>query len=391
MIELKSGKSDDKKDLDIPIVDAFNYVLEKIERNIEPLRDKFPFISKNGVWETKKNTSGGVWTLGFWPGMLWLAYMETKNKKYEKLAYDWMRLIEHRKNDRDHDVGFAFYPSFVKGYELAGDAYLREVALSAANSLLSLFHTKSNFIHTRLKESGIAAIDTTMNLLLLWWAYEETKDKRYYDAAFNHSIATMKHMIRDDGSTVHIVKFNPMNGKIIKKLTLQGYSDTSCWSRGQSWAMYGFTVAYEKTGYDVFLITAKRTADYFISHLPADCVPYWDFNTRIYDTTKDSSAAAIASSTLLDLAKVEKDKNAAMRYERSAYKILESLTKHYLTKGRNEPGILMHNCFDKPRGLATDNCTIFGDYYYMGALTKLLELESKQVPKKFDFFSRKAL
>lgn len=375
MIELKSGKSD-KNDLNALTIDAFNYVLEKIESNIEPLRDEFPHISKNGVWKTKKNTSGGVWTLGFWPGMLWLAYMATENKKYEKQAYKWMRFLEHRKNDKDHDVGFAFYPSFVKGYELVGDVYLRDVALSAANSLLSLFHTRSNFIQTRFKESGIAAIDTMMNLFLLWWAYEETRDKKYYDAAFNHSIATMRNMVRDDGSTVHIVKFNPMNGKIIKKLTLQGYSDTSCWSRGQSWAIYGFTVAYKKAKYNDFLITAKRTADYFISHLPEDYVPYWDFNTRIYDTTKDSSAAAIASSALLDIAKVEKDKTAAMRYERSAYKILESLTKNYLIKGRNDPGILMHSCFDKPRGLATDNCTIFGDYYYMDALAKLLELHT---------------
>lgn len=357
--------------------DIFDYILEKTESNIESLRGKFPHVSKKGVWETKKDTSDDFWTLGFWPGMLWLTYVGTKNKRYKKLAYEWMGLIEHRKYERDHDIGFVFYPSFVKGYELTGDIHLRNVALTAADSLLSLFNPKSNFIQTRFEERGMAAIDTMMNLFLLWWAYEETKDKRYYDVAFNHSIATMKNLIRDNGSTVHIVKFNPLSGKIIKKLTLQGYSNTSCWSRGQAWAIYGFTVAYEKAEYDDFLITAKRVADYFISHLPEDYVPYWDFNILVSDTTKDSSAASIAASALLALARLVKDKTVTMRYERIASKILNSLTKNYLIKDKNEPGILMHGCFDKPRDLGVDNCTIFGDYYYLEGLTKLLDLNSK--------------
>lgn len=274
MIELTFRKNE-KNNLYAVTEDVFGYILEKIESNIEPLRGKFPDMSKNGVWETTENTSDDFWTLGFWPGMLGLAYMETKNRRYEKMAYKWMRLIEHRKNDRDHDLGFVFFPSFVKGYELTGDVYLRDVALDAADSLLSLFNPQSNFIQTRPEERGIAAIDTMMNLFLLWWVYEETKDKRYYDAAFCHSAATMKNMVGEDGSTI------------------------------------------------------------------------------------------------------EKDRTKAERYEKTACKISESLTKNYLTKGKNELGILMHGCFDKPCGLGVDSCTIFGDYYYMEELTKLLDLKSK--------------
>jgi unsaturated chondroitin disaccharide hydrolase len=374
MIELvKKSKEKEKNNLEALTKDAFDYILRKIESNIKSLKGKFPHISKNGVWETKKNTSDDLWTLGFWPGMLWLAYKGTKNKIYEKLAYEWMHLIEHRKNERDHDLGFVFYPSFVKGYELTGDTHLKNVALTAADSLFSLYNPKSGFIQIRPKERGIAAIDTMMNLFLLWWAYEETKDKRYFEAAFNHSIATMKSMIREDGSTVHIVKFDPVTGEIIKKLTLQGYSNISCWSRGQVWAIYGFAVAYEKTKYDDFLITAKRTADYFVSHLPGDFVPYWDFdNQKIPNTVKDSSAAAIASSALLDLARLERDETVAMRYKKTASKILQSLTKSYLAKDKNEPGILMHGCLDKPMGLSIDSCTTFGDYYCMEALIKMI-------------------
>lgn len=354
MIELKAKKKG-KDDLYVATEDIFEYVLEKIENNIDIFKDKFPYFTREGVWETRKSTSDDLWTLGFWPGMLWLAYIETKNKRHEELAYEWMRLIEHMRNKEDHDLGFIFYPSFVKGYELTGDTHLRNVALTAADSLLSLYNPKSNFIQTRPEERGIAAIDTMMNLFLLWWAYEETKDKGYYDAAFSHSVATMKNMIREDGSTVHVVKFDSMTGEIMRKFTLQGYSDTSCWSRGQAWAIYGFTVAYEKTKCNDFLITAKRAANYFLSHLPEDYVPYWDFNEPdIPNTVKDSSGAAIACSALLDLARLVKDKTVAMRYKKTASKILESLTRNYLTKDKNEPGILIHGCLDKPMGLGIE-------------------------------------
>lgn len=342
---------------------ALEYIVKKIEKNLDEQESSFPFVTINGKWEICKDEDWDLetftdeyWCNGFWIGMLWLAYMETKNKKYEKLAYEWMRLIEQRKNDGDHDLGFVFFPSFVKGYKLTGDIHLRDVSLDAADSLLYLFNTKSNFIQTRPEERGIAAIDSMMNLFLMWWTYEETKDKRYYDAAFSHSVATMKNMIREDGSTIHIIKFNLMSGEIIKKITLQGYSDTSCWSRGQSWAIYGFTVAYEKTKYNDFLITAERVADYFISHLPEDYVPYWDFNDpAIPNTVKDSSAAAIASSALLDLAKRSEKKE----FRDTALNILNSLCNHYLAE-EDEDGILKHGCFHKPEGIWIDESLIWG-------------------------------
>ena len=61
------------------------------------------------------------------------------------------------------------------------------------------------------------------------------------------------------------------------KGTHQGYCDDSTWARGQSWAVYGFAMAYRYERDTRFLEVARRAADYFIESLPADGVPYWDF------------------------------------------------------------------------------------------------------------------
>jgi len=105
-----------------------------------------------------------------------------------------------------------------------------------------------------------------------------------------------------------------------------------------------------------------------------DYVPYWDFNdSAIPNTVKDSSAAAITASGLLDLANVVQDKIKAEKYEQMACSILGSLSKNYLSiRSDSQVGILLHGCFHKPKNVAIDNSLIFGDYYYMEALTKLI-------------------
>ena len=363
---------------------ALKYALKKIEKNMEELKDSFPFVTVNGKWELCKDEdwdlnifSNGYWCNGFWVGMLWLAYKVTKNDKFKEKAYEMCKFIEYRKNsNKTNDLGFLFYPSFCIGYEITKDEYLKSVALTAADSLLSRFNDKIEAI-TVLGDpvkSGLTAIDTMMNLPLLWWAYEKTGDKRYYDVACKHATTTIEHFVRRDGSTYHIIEFNPGTGTIKKKYTLQGYNEESCWSRGQAWGIYGFSLAYKFSKEERFLKTAEKLADYYIANCPSDYVPYWDFNDpEIPNTVKDSSAAAITASGLFDLSNIETDKAKAEKYKEATYKILMSLSKNYLTIGLDsQPGVLLHGCFHKPNNIATDNSLIFGDYYYIEALTKLI-------------------
>ena len=363
-----------------PVVE---YILKKICDNLVELRSTFPFITDNGKWEICEDEdwdseifNDGYWCNGFWIGMLWLAYKVTQKDEYKGKAYELCRLIEPRKDsNKIHDLGFLFYPSFCLGHDIVKDNYLKSVALTAAKSLLSRFNNRISAITVsgNPKESGLTAIDTMMNLPLLWWGYEKTGDQKYYEAACKHATTTIRHFVRDDGSTYHVVEFDPDSGQVIKKTTLQGYNTESCWSRGQAWAIYGFTLAYKYAKKKEFLRTVEKLVDYYITNCPSDYVPYWDFNDpEIPNTVRDSSAAAITASGLLDLSDVEPDKQRAGKYEEMAYKILGSLTRNYLSKERVAQGVLIHGCLDKSSNVAIDSSLIWGDYYYIGALTKLI-------------------
>ena len=357
---------------------ALEYALKKIEKNMGRLNNSFPFVTVTGKWEICKDEdwnlnifSDGYWCNGFWIGMFWLAYKVTKNDKFKVKAYELCRLIEPRKDsNKTHDLGFLFYPSFCVGYGITKDNYLKSVALTAADSLLSRFNDKISAITLSgdPKESGLTAIDTMMNLPLLWWAYERTHDIRYYNAAYKHSITTMQHLVREEGSTYHIIEFVPESGGVRRKTTLQGYNEESCWSRGQAWAIYGFALAYKYAKEGEFLRTTEKLVDYYIAKCSSDYVPYWDFNDpEIPNAVRDSSAAAITASGLLDLFKFSEEN----KFGDIALNILNSLCKGYLAE-EGEEGILKHGCFNKPEGKGVNESSIWGDYYFVEAMAKAI-------------------
>jgi unsaturated chondroitin disaccharide hydrolase len=343
-----------------------SYALRKVDKSIK-LMD-FPHITENGKWIT---TEDGYWTGGFWIGLLWLVFKIIGDERYKKEVYNWLKRLESRKKDRTFDLGFLFYPSFVLGYEMTKDKNLRKTALEAANTLSTLFHGKVGFVYHEIKlnskKAGRTIIDVMMELPLLWWAYEETDNEKFYNIAYIHSKRTIDEFIREDYSTIHVIDFDLETGEIIRKITVQGYSDDSCWSRGQAWAIYGFTLAYKCTKDELFLKTAEGLAEYFIRNLPEDYVPYWDFNDP-QQSVKDSSAAAIACSGLLTLSEFSGRED----FRVVAINILNSLCNDYLSE-EGKDGILKHGCFHKPENMGVDESLIWGDYYFMQALLKLKE------------------
>jgi unsaturated chondroitin disaccharide hydrolase len=355
---------------------ALDYALKKIEKNMTVLRDSFPFVTVNGKWESCKEDDwdlgtfkDGYWCNGFWTGMLWLMYKHTKEDKFKNKAYELCKLIEPRKDSNIiHDLGFLFYPSFCIGYDITKDDYFKSVAMTAADSLLSRFNDKIGAITVfgDTKDSGLTAIDTMMNLPLLWWSYEKTGDKRYYDAACKHAFTTLQYFVRDDGSTYHVVEFDPNNGQVVRRGTLQGYNDDSCWSRGHAWAIYGFAIAYKNAKKNEFLLTAEKLTEYYLANCPSDYVPYWDFNVlEIPNEVRDSSAAAITACGLLEF-------NGKKEFGDIAPNILDSICTGYLAE-EDKDGILKHGCFNKPKEKGIDESLIWGDYYFMELVTKLLE------------------
>jgi len=315
-------------------------------------------------------TSDGSWSGGYWVGTLWLAYLMSKHEKYLDLALKWASSLKPRKRDKTFDLGHLFYPSYVLGYKITGEEHLLEASLDAAATLVTLFHARAGFIYNEIytggKKFGITIIDVMMNLPLLWWAYEKTGDKKYRNMANEHSRDTAENFVRADGSTVHVVEFDLVTGQVTRKTTIQGHSVDSCWSRGQAWGIYGFCLAYRATREKKFLKTAEKLADYFIENLPADNVPYWDFNDpRIPDAPKDSSAAAIACSGLMTLSKL----SGRRRFGNAADRILHSLSTNYIAE-EDRDEILKHGCFHVPKKIGVDEGLIWGDYYFLEALMK---------------------
>jgi len=265
------------------------------------------------------------WTSGFWPGILWYEYEYTKDEKWKAKADSFSRSLLPLLDSSaiDHDLGFVMYCSFGNGYRLTKNEAYKKVLLRAADSLATLFNPKVGTILSwprpvpgldwPLRHNTI--IDNMINLELLFWASKNGGGKRLYDIAISHAETTMKNHFRPDYSTYHVVVYDTASGKKIKGVTNQGYSDSSMWARGQSWAIYGFTMCYHESKKPEFLDIAQKAADVYLKNLPPDLIPYWDFNDpAIPIAPKDASAACVTASALLELSMMVDDKGKAKIY-----------------------------------------------------------------------------
>ena len=325
-----------------------------------------------GTWVTS-DASG--WTSGFLAGALWLMYERTGEPVWRQRAEAWQAGLEAQKdNTSTHDLGFMLFDSFGQGYRLTGDDAYRQILLTAAASLASRYSPRVGAVRSwggRHNPVFTVIVDNMMNLELLFWAARHGGDPAWRDMAVSHARNSARDHVRPDGSTYHVVEYSFKTGALRWRGTHQGYSDTSTWSRGQAWAVYGFTMAYRETGDAQFLATARRTADYFLAHLPDDQVPYWDFDLpTLVAQPRDSSAAAIAASGLLELALLEPDRRSSDRYQDAAASMLASLSSpSYLASGPPRGAILLHGTQNKPDG-NFDTGLIFGDYFFLEALLR---------------------
>jgi unsaturated chondroitin disaccharide hydrolase len=355
---------------------ALAYSLEMMRKNLATVNG-FPEFAKDGVWFC---VDDGGWVGGHWTGLLWLACVHTSDRVFEHAAREWAARLLPRQNDTmTHDLGFLFELSYLLGAKLTGDTSLRAPVQQAARTLARRFNAKGSFFQAwgsrngTPGERGRAIIDTMMNLDLLFWASQATGARALADSATAHARMVLQRHIRADWSTAHVTDFDPDTGEFIKQDTVQGLSATSCWSRGQAWAVYGFAECYRESGDAVFLNAARNLAEYCLRRLPSDRVPYWDYDSPLVpDDVRDSSAAAILASGLLNLAKLESDPLKAACWRAQAIAMLESLWNNYSSRGTHEPCILLHGTRSKPEG-SMDHGLIYGDYYFVEALTRLVK------------------
>ena len=317
------------------------------------------------------------WTSGFFPGELWFLYEYTQNNFWKKKAQQHTDILEKEKmNGSTHDMGFKVYCSFGNGYRLTQDEHYKEVLLQSAHTLATRFKPAAGIIrswdHSAAKWVCPVIIDNMMNLELLFWATKESKDSTFYRIAVDHARTTMKHHFRPDFSSYHVIDYDTITGQVLKKNTHQGFADESAWSRGQAWALYGYTMCYRETRLPEFLEQAQNIEKYLFTHpnMPEDLIPYWDFDAPgIPDEPRDVSAATVIASALYELSLYDPEKGE--RYRSNADKIIENLTKHYRATLKKDNGfLLLHSTGTKPTNTEVDVPIVYADYYFIEALMR---------------------
>ena len=321
------------------------------------------------------------WTSGFFPGELWYIYEYTQNNFWKKKAQQHTDMLEQEKmNGKTHDMGFKMYCSYGNGYRLTQDERYKEILLQSARTLATRYKPAAGIIrswdHNKNKWQCPVIIDNMMNLELLFWATRESGDSTYYNIAVNHARTTLKNHFRPDYSCYHVIDYDTSTGNVLKKNTHQGLSHESAWSRGQAWAVYGYTSCYRETNDTTFLNFAVNIADMIMERVKTDdAIPYWDYDAPVTEETpRDASAAAVTAAGFIELSTMVPDGKKYLDY---AEKILKSLSSDaYLAKvGENQGFILMHSVGSLPNGSEIDTPLNYADYYYLEALKRVMDLK----------------
>jgi unsaturated chondroitin disaccharide hydrolase len=360
--------------LDAAIRHDWDFAAQQLDQTARSIAiDRYPRqTTSTGAWET---TGASAWTSGFFPGALWLMFERTGDPLWRGRAENWTKGIGGQRGRTDtHDLGFMFMSSYGNGYRLIPNESYRQILLAAAQSLAKRYDPDVRCTRSwgsiNDTTSFEVIIDNLMNLELLLWGAKHGGSGEWRTMAINHGLRCgIQDLMRADGSTYHRAIYDPITGDLERRGTVQGACDECTWSRGQAWAIYGFTMLYRETGDTRFLGAARKTADYFLGHLPADKIPYWDFSKSGSDP-RDSSAAAIAAAGLLELSQRETDATRKQIYLSGARDILASLSSPaYLAEGTKYWSILLHGTRNKPAG-SYDTGLIFGDYYMLEAMLR---------------------
>jgi unsaturated chondroitin disaccharide hydrolase len=352
---------------------ALDFTAQQCRAVLERYPGYQPMYTVGGKWRQE----GELWTHwcdGFYPGIYWLLYKYTANTFWRQHAEAASRALESRKYDRDvHDLGFLFFSTYLRWYNYAKDPALRDV-LIAAGRTLALRRQMGGYLRSFIGPESLF-IDIMMNVGIILWAGNQTQNDCLRQIAIEHARTTRRTLIRADGGTAHEGVFDVVTGDFLRESTHQGHKPESTWSRGQAWALYGFTAMHRLSALPEFLDDARKTADCFLRRRGADPIPRWDFDAPTHAPQPyDSSAAAIAASGLLDLAEQTNDVKERDRYREAALEMLAVLCSDTFLASSvpGWEGILRHGVYHIHKNLGVDESVAWGDHFFVEALVKAI-------------------
>ena len=359
---------------------TFSLAEEKISSAIVNYPD-YPF----GAFENESSyqvTNIESWTSGFFPTELWVMASITSNESLINTSRNWTEeILQSSYYPNSHDLWF------MKGMPLSiavevetnnsmKDKYHRGIN-EAANALVTRWNNSIGAIQssTYSGEFGVI-IDSAPNQLLLLSPHLTNNTKSNVSHyGLEHLNFLQDHFIRPNGSTIHRMTFNSSTGEPIEIIPGQGLNSESTWSRGQAWAVVGFSEAYAITRNESFLESARITADYFIENVPGGCISTWDLDLfgDSTDIPLDTSASAIFSYGLLVLAESETDPIKSRLYKEYATLTMETLVRNHLSNDSSNPGILLDQTYNVNRNSRTGSY-VWGDVYFLLSLKHLKNL-----------------
>jgi unsaturated chondroitin disaccharide hydrolase len=357
---------------------ALEFAEQQVLSTVRRQQDFFPIYTQAGRWH-HDGPRWTDWTGGFFAGLMWQFYLRTQSDHWHQLAQRYSRLLEPRRHDRAvHDLGFLFLNTYYPWYQLSGLPELQQVLVEAGRTLALRYQPQGKYLCSFVSPDSLF-IDIMMNVPLVWYAAAETGDASLEQVALEHCRTTRDCLVRPDGSTAHEGLFDPATGQFLRQSTHQGLRPDSTWARGLAWSLYGFSKCYALTGRPELLEVAHRNADCWLARLSADRVAWWDFDADLsaplpWGPQKDSSATAIAASGLLDLARQSTVTERSAAYRQTALAMIEALLDpEYLALDTpNWQGVLKHGVYHTARGLGVDESVMWGDFFFVEALTKLV-------------------
>ncbi len=352
---------------------ALDFAEGQVRALITTHPDYFPLYTEEGKWQHGKE-SWTNWCEGFLGGMMWIFARRGTDRWWRGQAEHYSRLIEERQHDRNvHDLGFLFWSTWKRWFDLTGDPAINARVVQAGKTMGLRFDEQGKFLRSFVAPDS-CFIDIMMNVGIVFYAANESGDADLLRKAREHCLTTRRYLVRGDGSTAHEGIFELDTGEFLRQSTHQGWRDDSSWARGQCWALYGFGTAYRMTGDERFLDAAQRCADFYIGRTPSHGVPPNDWEEPEPRRPYESSAAAIAASGMLQLAALAKDADRAARYDAYARSILDTLlSPEFLAVATpGWEGILRHGSYHERKDLGVDESVMWGEYFFVEALDKLL-------------------
>ncbi len=326
------------------------------------------------------------WECGMYTGCFWLAYQLTGDEFFKDCALKhqatYVERFENKVSVDDHDVGFAYVPGYLPAYKLYGDEAVKDYALKVFDYY---YKNSYNPVGKYIIRSGRGCkeghrgsfrtmMDSLMNVPFFFWAAEVTGNKEYYESGLAHVKTTADYLIRENGSSFHHYQFDPVTSEPLHGVTLQGRADDSTWSRGHSWGVYGFPIAYSYTK-EPFIKEVHKNVTYFmLNHLPTDNIPYWDYDFTDGGQPRDASAGVISACGLLEMASMMDESEPDKKIFENAAAILTEAVIDDCTGdiGRDYSGLICHVTHALPQGQGIDECAVYGDYFYLEVLARYL-------------------